>query len=346
MRWALVLGLVVLAGCVQSPAANVGKASLPAGLLEKPLFAAPKILDQVRAGGEPVITITPKGTILVGAHPGWTHTRYPPSANLVTPATGQSYMWRSADNGTTFEPIGLPGANGMGPRGVGQGVSDPDFAIDKNGRIYFTDLEGLASASVSWSDDEGQTWLMGNDLAAAFGGAPIDRNWIAAQGTDVYFMGNYFQSGEQVLKSSDGGMTWSVVGHPTCEQEFVVPKAKEILVGCPTGLDVSTDDGAHFEPRLVPGAKASSRGMTQPALDGAGNVYVAWAQGNDSIMVAGTSDLGKTWSKPIDVAKIGGVAGTNVWPWVVAGDEGRVAVLWYGTNATGGPDQATGDWFV
>ncbi|MEA3200520.1 MAG: hypothetical protein QOE90_1948, partial [Thermoplasmata archaeon] len=23
-----------------------------------------------------------------------------------------------------------------------------------------------------------------------------------------------------------------------------------------------------------------------------------------------------------------------------------MAVLWYGTNATGGPDQATGDWFV
>jgi len=342
---ALVLVGAAVAGCVSQTPADVKQASASLPDLTKPVFAATKLLDTVRAGGEPVIAITPKGTILVGAHPGWTHTRYPPSPNLVEPATGQSYMWRSTDNGTTFAPVGLPGANGVGPRGIGQGVSDPDFAIDKNGRIYFTDLEGLASASVSWSDDDGQTWLMGNDVAASFGGGPIDRNWLAAQGTDVYFEGNYFQNGEQILKSTDGGITWSVVGQPPCEQQFVVPQPKTILVGCPTGMAVSTDDGAHFEPRLVPGAKAESRGMSLPALDAAGNVYVTWAAA-DGIYVAGTRDLGKTWSHPINLAKAGGLTGTNVWPWVVAGDAGRVAVLWYGTNATGGPANATGDWFV
>ena len=34
------------------------------------------------------------------------------------------------------------------------------------------------------------------------------------------------------------------------------------------------------------------------------------------------------------------------WPWVVAGDAGRVAVAWDGTSATGGPSAAKGDWFV
>lgn len=343
---ALVLG-AVLAGCVQSPTEPVGAAGNGlASDLTKPVFGAMKLLDEQRAGGEPVIAITPKGTILVGAHPGWTHTRYPPSPNLVLPASGQSYLWRSSDGGETFSHVGLPNApNGLGPRGLGQGVSDPDFAIDKNGRIYFTDLEALAAASVSWSDDDGQTWLMGNDVASAFGGAPIDRNWLAAQGTDVYFMGNYFQGGEQILKSADGGITWSVVGHPTCAQQFIVPAPKTILVACPTGMEVSTDDGATFAPRLVPNAKAQSRGMSAPATDAAGNVYVTWAA-EDGIYLAGTRDLGQTWTTPLNVAKIAGTFGTNVWPYVVAGDEGRVAVLWYFTNATGGPAKATGDWYV
>ncbi|HWH07795.1 MAG TPA: hypothetical protein VNX21_01260, partial [Candidatus Thermoplasmatota archaeon] len=122
---ALVL-LALLGGCVSSgldPAAAPLRGDLVAATLS---FAPVKLIDDVRAGGEPVIQITQKGTLLVAAHPGWTHTRYPPSANLVTPASGQSYLWRSADNGETWQPIGLPGANGIGPRGVGQGVSDPD----------------------------------------------------------------------------------------------------------------------------------------------------------------------------------------------------------------------------
>ena len=45
-------------------------------------------------------------------------------------------------------------------------------------------------------------------------------------------------------------------------------------------------------------------------------------------------------------ASSGGASGTHIWPWVVAGDAGRVAVAWYGTNASGGPSAAKGDWFV
>jgi hypothetical protein len=328
---------------VQVPGVDKQSATQLPGAVAEALSFVTKTIDGVRAGGEPVIQITQKGTILVGAHPGWTHTRYPPSPNLVTPATGQSYMWRSTDKGATWAPLGL--AQGMGPRGLGQGVSDPDFAMDSKGRVYFTDLEALASASVSWSDDDGQSWLQGNDVAAAFGGAPIDRNWIATHGTDVYFMGNY--GTENVLKSTDGGLTWTKVGESPCEQEFVTDAKGDVLVGCPAGLAVSTDGGAHFERRDVPGVKSGSRAMAQPALDAAGNAYVTWAS-DAGVWLAGTSDLGKTWWAPVNVAAplFPGGSGTHVWPWVVAGDAGRAAVLWYGTNASGGPAKAKGDWFV
>lgn len=334
--------LALLAGCVQSgvdPAATLDPEGLVGGALG---FLPMKLIDEVRAGGEPVIQVTQKGTLLVSAHPGWTHTRYPPSLNLVTPASGQSYLWRSEDHGETWEPIGLPGANGAGPRGVGQGVSDPDFAMDANGRIYLTDLEALAAASVSWSDDDGRTWLMGNNLASTYG--PVDRQWLATHGTDVYFMGNYFAD-ERVLKSADGGLTWMQVGSANCGQDLVVRESDgALLVGCGAGIDVSTDGGKTFTVKSVPDHESDARVMTEPAIDAAGNVYVAWTE-EDGVYLAGTPDLGETWSAPLRVTD-GLPTRTHIWPWVVAGDAGRVAVVWYATEAEGGPSEAEGDWFV
>jgi hypothetical protein len=238
-------------------------------------------------------------------------------------------------------------ANGMGPRGLGQGVSDPDFTMDSKGRVYLTDLEGLASASVSWSDDDGATWLEGNDLAFAFGGAPIDRNWLASHGTDVYAMGDYFEGGEEVIKSTDGGLTWAKTGNSPCDEQFTTDAKGDVIVACPVGIAVSSDGGAHFEKRDVPGASTKIRAMTAPAIDKAGNVYTAWAN-ETGVYVAGTPDLGKTWWAPISVSEplFFPRNGTHVWPYVVAGDAGRVAVAWYGTSVSGGPSQAKGDWFV
>lgn len=339
LRALLVAVPLVLAGCVATPGAVDPQAA--AGDVVDTLlgFAPMKLIDEVRAGGEPVIAITPTGTILVSAHPGWTHTRYPPSANLLTPASGQSYLWRSTDGGETFAHVGLPGApDGMGPRGVGQGVSDPDFAIDSNGRIYLTDLEALAAASVSWSDDDGATWLMGNNVASTYG--PVDRQWLATVGTDVYFMGNYFVD-ERVLKSTDGGLTWLQVGSANCSGDITSTPEGVLIVGCQTGIDVSEDGGATFERRDVPDAESWARSMAEPAVDAAGNVYIPYAN-EAGVFVASTPDLGATWREPIQVAD----NGTNVWPWVVAGAQGKVAVVWYHADDPAGPADAGGDWFV
>ena len=40
-----------------------------------------------------------------------------------------------------------------------------------------------------------------------------------------------------------------------------------------------------------------------------------------------TSDLGKSWSKPVTVAKPGN--SRVFWPWVAAGDADKVSVVWY-----------------
>ncbi|HET6404155.1 MAG TPA: sialidase family protein [Candidatus Thermoplasmatota archaeon] len=335
----LLLASLLLAGCVQLSSAVEQELDAAASAFSPLAFTDMRIIDGMRAGGEPVIAITPTGTILVSAHPGWTHTRYPPSPNLVLPASGQSYLWRSTDGGETWQHVGLPMAPmGIGPRGVGQGVSDPDFAIDSNGRIYLTDLEALAAASVSWSDDDGATWILGNNLASTYG--PIDRQWLATHGTDVYLVGNYFLD-QRVLRSTDGGLTWRQVGSANCGGDMVANKDGALLVGCQTGIDVSEDGGATFEQRDVPGAESWSRSMAEPAVDAAGNVYIPYTNSR-GVFVAGSPDLGRTWWPPIQLAS----NGTNVWPWVVAGDAGRVAVVWYHTDDPAGPSDAGGDWYV
>lgn len=342
----ILLALVApaLAGCLQpgGDEADAAANTELGGVLEPLAFTALTIIDEVRAGGEPVIAITPTGTILVSAHPGWTHTRYPPSPNLLTPASGQSYLWRSTDGGETWSHVGLPGApDGLGPRGVGQGVSDPDFAIDSNGRIYLTDLEALAAASVSWSDDDGETWLMGNNVASTYG--PIDRQWLATDGTDVYLTGNYFAA-LRVLKSTDGGLTWLEVGQSNCNGDMIARESDHALLkGCGSGIDVSTDGGATWEIKSAIGEGQGGLTMTEPAIDAAGNVYTAWVD-EGGIMMAGTSDLGETWTTPLRVSSTTG--GSHIWPWIVAGDEGRVAVAWIESATPDAANTADAEWRV
>jgi hypothetical protein len=92
------------------------------------------------------------------------------------------------------------------------------------------------------------------------------------------------------------------------------------------------------------------------AIDKAGNLYAVWEQApiNASGMVTGdtvlkyaySTDQGNTWSTPIQIDTSGSPVGTlhtNVFAWIAAGDDGRVAIAWYGTPGapafpSNGPD--------
>ncbi len=338
----LLLASAVLAGgCLASPPDAPGPVAATATDAPREPFAfMPLALISERgAGGEPVIAITPAGTILVAAHPGWTHTRQPASPNLVLGGEAQSLMWRSTDGGATWEHAGpLP----AGPKGAWVGVSDPDLAVDADGRVFFTDLGGLVYTAVARSDDDGKTWLPGNPVMPG----PVDRQWLAAYGTDVWFSANYFAE-ERVMKSTDGGVTWTRVGEASCRGDIVAdPLDGTLYIGCGDGVDVSTDGGATWSEKSTPGAHAGDLALQEPAIDAAGNVYVAWSE-HGTVRVAGSPDKGETWTTPIDAgAPLGLTGGTTVWPWVVAGDAGRVAVVWLGTPTGSDPERAEGEWFL
>ena len=364
---AAVVGLVVLglflSGCVSEDSSGkrekVSKGGTRAEAAEilgpvngtgpLPVFTEPKVIDTLRAGGEPVITTTTKGTILIGAHPGYTHwhpspTSVPPtSQELIVPTQGQSYMWRSTDAGKTFKsvsllPVDLPNS---GPRGVGQGVSDPDFAIDSAGRIYFTDLEALASASVSWSDDDGATWLMGNNFAS---GGFIDRQWLATHNKTVYFRGNGVNS---MRRSDDGGMTWQNLPSAGCGGDIVAhPVSGKLYVGCGGGFSMSIDRGQTWK-RFTTGTGYGGPIQNEPAIDAAGNVYIAADPGRKDIVVSVTTDDGLNWAnislKPFfpDLE-----SGTLLWPWISAGSDGRFVVTFYGSPLPTAYNKLEAEWFV
>jgi len=350
-----------------------GFAPLPKSLA--PIFGAPLLVDDVRAGGEPVIAVTHKGTLLIGSHPGFTH--YHPGSDpsavvgLVEPFAGESYIFRSTDNGTSWSTIGTPGAGGIGPRSAGLGVSDPEFTV--------MDLEALAAASVSCSTDDGLTWT-GNPVAS---GQPVDRQWLASYKDQLYFTANpQGLASADFRVSTDRGLTWTDLGTTPCNSDVIANPANGHLYQSCDGLamTVSTDGGKTWgEPVGPKDAKDSGLALNEPALDSAGNIWLAWSEGEQSLHVAGTPDEGATWPWHLDLtphfalaSRVGLICGqegapanctqeytnmpgghqppahngTFVWPWVSAGSAGRVAVTWIGTYDFQASESNSGPWYV
>lgn len=380
------LALFVLAGCTGSPsqdkgpddvveARHQGLGSVPyVGRLATADYAFDtRLIDDARAGGEPVIALAQDDSLLVATHPGWTHYHPtladPDHSELLANANGQSYLWRSTDNGTTWTHVGLLGANG--PRSIGTGFSDPDFTVDGTGRIWYTDLQALAEQSVSYSDDHGVTWTAGNVVAGA--GPYVDRQWMGSHGDTVYLTANYFidRSGgsspdgaRPFMTTDDDGLTWRTIGYVPCGGDFLAdPRDGALLVGCGLGMGLSTDGGATWATFESSAGIHEGFFAHEPAIDTAGGIALA-ANGQpltphdaNQVLVTYTPDRGQNWTV-LDLTPLAGEwaksqadsdggNGTHVFAWISAGSPGRFAVSWLATGQTGqAPALAEADWHV
>jgi hypothetical protein len=107
----------------------------------------------------------------------------------------------------------------------------------------------------------------------------------------------------------------------------------------------TADGGQSFQYHYVTGAGGGTFGDTGndfpvTAVDTAGNLYVAWSEHRADgfqVYVAGSRDHGATWTTPTVVSS--GVTGTAIFPNIVAGAPGRVAVSWFGTADVGDPNE-------
>lgn len=118
-------------------------------------------------------------------------------------------------------------------------------------------------------------------------------------------------------------------------------------------VSVSTDNGNTWLVHTVPGGNNADESDNAVDIDKGNRVYMAWEDArypdpNDDTTLPTTSaaktaysdDNGKTWSAPVDLSTKLGVHNIQ-FPQVVAGDAGRAAVAFLGTNAVG-DDQHNG----
>ncbi len=329
----------VLASLLPLAGTALSGASCPSGKPPPLRFGKPIFIDKTRAGGEPVSIVAQDGSITVSAHAGTTHVYKNPEA---APGAGdfagsyynQTLNWRSEDGGESWEYIGLAGAP-VGPHSAtSTGFSDPDLTMDASGKLYNVEID-LANVAVFASPDDGQSWPTANPVAASG-----DRPWVTGAQKDEVFL--YVNLPKQLWRSTDGGLTFNLVttSFPADGKLIVDPlNPKKGLLG-PLGnggVAISPDDGKTWKEYPAP-LGASTQFFGAIAVDRKGGVYAANAGGySGSTDTTADAEVTfnyfnrktKKWApQPI---RIPTPKGDALWPWIIAGDDGRVAVVWYQT---------------
>jgi hypothetical protein len=141
--------------------------------------------------------------------------------------------------------------------------------------------------------------------------------------------------------------------------------AAATAAACTNPLDVDPSDSARVNRKWSDHVVAevpenyTVKSFAVGAIDTVGNVYVTWAQyklnrgayaSTGQVMLAHSTDGGLTWSKPRQLNAVS--QPTVIFPWITAGDPGRVDVVWYGapqpdSHGHMGPDALSdGTWDV
>jgi hypothetical protein len=347
----ILLSVAIVAVAIPTISAIAQAPTCPTVKAPNVAFGAPSYIDTTRAGGEPVSQVAQDGSIIVSAHAGTTHvyknpTALPGARDFLVGYGNQTLHWRSADGGKTWKYIGLLGATvdqtggGFGPHTPqSTGFSDPDLTMDSSGRIYDTEID-LANVAVFSSVDDGQSYPHGNP--EAFSG---DRPWLTAQDPNEVYL--YINSPKSFRRSTDGGLTWTALPTPPVTSKSVVDPLNphDGLIG-PVGLGqfaISSNNGQSWTTESLGPLGIATQFFGVLGVDKVGNVYQAAAGGyGGSTDTSANGEVsftyyeratGRTNEQKVNIPI---PAGDALWPWIVAGDDGRVAVSWY-QNLAGKP---------
>ena len=344
----------ILARAVALVAAAASLAVIPAGAgsgATGPVpvtFSQGRWVDLQRLGAEPEIRIDSKGNEYVTAPIG------------IQYAT--SFLWKSEDGGQGFDllratpPLQRP--NPSYASGDATMTIMPPAPGSKDDALVWSDLVNLLGLQNAATFDGGNTFPADHwNEYSTDAGPGADRQWLASMqlpnGTErVYeYYDNVDLAGNSIIYSDDYGKSWTVanrdegLGQPNPGNIVADPVHQKLYMASVSGNDaiVSICDNAGqncSEATAGSGQGGLANLFDIVAVDTAGNVYITFSDAKATYLSVST-DQGQTWTQtrvsPPDQK-------ATVMPWVVAGDPGRVWVVWYGTPTAGGPSGNAGPW--
>jgi hypothetical protein len=314
-------------------------------------FGGGNVVDVQRLGAEPEIKIDSQNNIYVTAPIGVQY--------------AQSFLWKSEDGGNSYDLLrGAPFLQRPNP-GAGSGDATIAFLPPANGgktdAVVWSDMVNLAGLQNAATFDGGNTFPpeYWNEYATE---PTADRQWLAAMkipGTDtarvyqwynqvapdglsVIYTDDYGKTWVEGMRGLDGGTPGNIAADPVNKKIYVTSSAgSNVIVG------VGGVDANDFKNYTVAQGKGSVGNLfTVLDVDTAGNVYVTWTNGDEprGTYMAVSTDQAKTWSDPIQVSPPSHK--TTVFPWIVAGDPGRVWVVWYGSQKPEPAPANAGPWYA
>lgn len=278
---------------------------------------------------------------------------------------GGTVAWKSTDGGAHYTTLVSPnGVSSANTTGFAPGGGDVDVATApaKNAagqyNVYVASLT-LANVDVSTSTDGGKTFAL-NPVGALVPGD--DREWVAADGaskvcTSYHDIATFnidvncsYDAGASFTQLGDaidpahaylidnneiGNLAIDPNNHNVYQIFSGIASSSEVLGAGyhAVWIGVSKDGGASFTDYPVyinPDSNVSyGHQFVNVSLDKAGNLYALYSD-DHNLYYSYSTTQGSSWSKPVQVNS--GSSATAIMPWSVAGDAGKLDVVWYGTS--------------
>lgn len=236
-------------------------------------------------------------------------------------------------------------------------------------RTIVSQLSGTTSLS-SYTDDDGETWIPNQGGSGtsgvdhqSIGGGPFNNPLIPHTYPNAVYYCSQSVADANCALSVDGGQTYGppvpIYNVDECAGLHGMPKVSPvdgtvyvpnsncisdgILSYTRQAVIVSEDNGITWQIRTIPN---SSPGESDPSVEigSGGKVYFGYAHGNVQPTVAVSDNRGVTWKNISDVGAIHGIKNT-AFPAVIAGDNNRAAMAFYGSKTAGNPNDLGFDGF-
>ncbi|PYK94144.1 MAG: hypothetical protein DME40_02535 [Verrucomicrobia bacterium] len=305
------------------------------------IFSPSVFVDYKRFGGEPTVTVdrypfttgqTYRDITYVSGPNGFVFPHYSP-------------FFKSDDIGQTFRiPAHVPSFGQT--FGTGGGGGDSYQVVgQRTHKVFFVDLPGPGCVTMNTSTDQGETWVGDNIGCGQSPGAIDDRQWDAVDESAPLPAGNTGNVYVSFINFTNAIAPTLALARSTHDGAI----GTFITSGPPYSLWVaeSTDGGSTWTRNQVAflGDHNPVNLFPQMAVDKAGNLYYTWSQtqgpASDASGLTGEQDVyyafstvaqgGATWSPPIPLTQEKN--DSAVMPWMVAGDAGRVDIVYYKANS-------------